>query len=159
MGRALKQLGIQHIAAYSPQALGRSERIFGTLQNRLPKELALVGITTLEEANRYLREVYLPRHNQQFTVKPAEEKAAYIGGDLNDILCHQEERVVQNDNTVSYNGKRLQIGKDDLRHHYVKTTVQVREHLDKTLSVYYGPRCIGTYNKEGESLDGYQLAA
>lgn len=162
VGRALKQLGIQHIAAYSPQARGRSERMFGTLQNRLPKELALLGITTLEEANHYLREVYLPRHNQQFTVKPVEEKAAYIpwaGGDLNNILCHQEERVVQNDNTISYNGKRLQIGKDGLRHHYVKTTVQVREHLDKTLSVYYGPRCIGTYNKEGESLDVYQLAA
>lgn len=162
-GRALKQLGIHHIAAYSPQARGRSERMFGTLQNRLPKELALQGITTLEEANRYLRGVYLPRHNQQFTVKPSEEgKTAYIpwiGGDLNEILCHQEERVVQNDNTISYNGKRLQIEKDNLRHHYVKTTVQVREHLDKTLSVYYGPRCIGKYNKEGETLDVYQLAA
>lgn len=162
-GRALKQLGIHHIAAYSPQARGRSERMFGTLQNRLPKELALQGIATLEEANRYLREVYLPRHNQQFTVKPREEeKTAYIswiGGDLNEILCHQEERIVQNDNTISYKGKRLQIGKDDLRHHYVKTTVQVREHLDKTLSVYYGPRCIGKYNKEGELLDVYQLAA
>lgn len=78
-GRALKQLGIHHIAAYSPQARGRSERMFGTLQNRLPKELALQGVTTLEEANRYLREVYLPRHNQQFTIRPKEEqKTAYI---------------------------------------------------------------------------------
>lgn len=163
VGRALKHLGVQHIAAYSPQARGRSERMFGTLQNRLPKELALQGITTLEEANRYLKEIYLPRHNQQFTIKPKEEdKTAYIpwiGADLNEILCHQEERVVQNDNTISYNGKRLQIGKDDLRHHYVRTTVQVREYLNGTLSVYYGPRCIGKYSKEGESLDVCKLAA
>ena len=162
VGRALRQLGINHICAYSPQARGRSERMFGTLQGRLPKELELKGIRTIEEANRYLKEVYLPLHNQQFTVHAREEKSAYIpwaGGQLKEIFCLQEERVVQNDNTVSYQGKRLQIGKDDLRHHYVKTTVQVREYLDGTLSLYYGPRCIGTYNKEGESLDVYQLAA
>lgn len=162
VGRALRQLGINHICAYSPQARGRSERMFGTLQGRLPKELELKGIRTIEEANRYLKEVYLPLHNQQFTVNAREEKSAYIpwaGGQLKEILCHQEERVVQNDNTVSYQGKRLQIGKDDLRHHYVKTTVQVREYLDGTLSLYYGPRCIGAYNKEGEPLDVYQLAA
>lgn len=162
VGRALKQLGINHICAYSPQARGRSERMFGTLQGRLPKELELKGIRTIEEANRYLNEVYLPLHNQQFTVNAREEKSAYIpwvGGDLREVFCLQEERIVQNDNTVSYQGKRLQIGKDDLRHHYVKTTVQVREYLDGTLSLYYGPRCIGTYNKEGDSLGVYQLAA
>jgi transposase len=152
VGRALKQLGIQHIAAYSPQARGRSERMFGTLQNRLPKELALEGITTLEAANQYLQEVYLPRHNQQFTVKPKEETTAYIpwaGGDLNEILCHQEERVVQNDNTVSYNTLRLQIPKDDLRHHYVKTTVQVRQYLDGSLGLFFGNRCLGRYDAMG----------
>lgn len=162
VGRALRHLGINHICAYSPQARGRSERMFGTLQGRLPKELELRGIRTIEEANRYLNKVYLPLHNQQFTVNAREEKSAYIpwaGGQLKEIFCLQEERVVQNDNTVSYKGKRLQIEKDDLRHHYVKTTVQVREYLDGTLSLYYGPRCIGTYNKEGESLDVYQLAA
>lgn len=162
VGRALKQLGINQIFAYSPQARGRSERMFGTLQGRLPKELELKGIKTIEEANLYLNEIYLPLHNQQFTVKAREEKTAYVpwaGGPLKEIFCLQEERVVQNDNTVSYQGKRLQIGKDDLRHHYVKTTVQVREYLDGTLSLYYGPRCIGTYNREGESWDVYQLAA
>lgn len=162
VGRALKQLGINQIFAYSPQARGRSERMFGTLQGRLPKELELKGIKTIEEANLYLNEIYLPLHNQQFTVKAREEKTAYVpwaGGALKEVFCLQEERVVQNDNTVSYQGKRLQIGKDDLRHHYVKTTVQVREYLDGTLSLYYGPRCIGTYNRDGESWDVYQLAA
>lgn len=162
VGRALKQLGINHIAAYSAQARGRSERMFGTLQNRLPKELALRGITTLEGANQYLQDVYLPRHNKQFTVKSKEEKTAYvpwIGADLNEILCHQEERVVQNDNTVSYHTLRLQIPQDDLRHHYVKTTIQVREYLEGSLSLYYGPRCLGRYNTQGELLDDYQLAA
>ena len=162
VGRALRQLGINHICAYSPQARGRSERMFGTLQGRLPKELKLKGIRTIEEANHYLKEVCLPLHNEQFTVKAREEKSAYIpwvGGELKEVFCLQEERVVQNGNTVSYQGKRLQIGKDDLRHHYVKTTVQVREYLDGTFSLYYGPRCIGTYDKEGNPLDVYQLAA
>ncbi len=165
VGRALKQLGIQHIAAYSPQARGRSERTFGTLQNRLPKELALEGITTLETANQYLQEVYLPRHNQQFTVDPKEKTSAYIpwaGGDLNEILCHQEERVVQNDNTVSYKTLRLQIPKDDLRHHYVKTTVQVRHYLDGGLGLFFGNRCLGRYDAIGrvqESAQHLQKAA
>ena len=106
VGRALKQLGIRHISAYSPQARGRSERMFGTLQNRLPKELALAGIKTIEEANVYLRNVYLPRHNELFMVPPKETKSAYtpwIGIGLQDILCVQEERIVQQDNTIRYN--------------------------------------------------------
>lgn len=162
VGRALRQLGITHIVAYSPQARGRSERLFGTLQGRLPKELELKGITTIEEANRYVKEVYVPLHNQNFTVKAKEERSAYIpwvGEGLREILCWQEDRTVQNDNTVRYKGKRLQIGKDDLRHHYVRTTVQVREYLDGTFSLYYGPRCIGQYTKQGESLDDYKQAA
>jgi transposase len=152
VGRALKQLGIQHIAAYSPQARGRSERMFGTLQDRLPKELELAGITSLAEANRYLQEVYLPRHNQQFSVKAKEPDSAYVswvGLSLDEILCIQEERTVQNDNTVRYKGKILQIPKDNLRHHYIKTTVQVREYLDGTLGLFYGPRCLGRYSCDG----------
>ena len=155
VGRALKQLGIQHIAAYSPQARGRSERMFGTLQARLPKELALHGVRTLEEANRYLRDIYLPRHNKQFTVKPQEEKNAYIpwiGSNLNEILCHQEERVVQKDNTVSYNTLRLQIPQDNLRHHYVRTTVQVRQYSDESLGLFFGNRCLGYYDTEGKII-------
>lgn len=153
VGRGLRQLGIHHIAAYSPQARGRSERMFGTLQNRLPKEIALEGITTLEAANQYLQEVYLPRHNQQFTTKSKEEKTAYvpwIGGDLNEVLCHQEERVVQNDNTVSYKNLCLQIRKDDLRHHYVRTTVEVRHYLDGSLGLFFGNRCLGRYDALGQ---------
>jgi hypothetical protein len=156
VGRALKHLGIQHIAAYSPQARGRSERMFGTLQNRLPKELSLQGITTMEEANRYLQAVYLPRHNQQFTVKPAEEKSAYIpwiGGDLKEILCLWEDRVVQKDNTVSYQTLRLQIPPDELRHHYVKTTVQVRHYADGGLGLFFGNRCLGRYDPQGKPRD------
>ena len=163
VGRALKQLDVQHIASYCPQGRGRSERMFGTLQGRLPQELALAGITTIEEANEYLNNVYLPRHNAQFSVKAREEQSAFIpwvGSSLKEILCLQDERVVQNDNTISYQGKRLQIGKNDLRHHYVQTNVQVREYLDGTLSIYYGPRCIGRYNSQGEPLhDQCQLAA
>jgi transposase len=155
VGRALKELGIRQIPSYSPQARGRSERMFGTLQNRFPRECALYGITTLEEANRYLREVYLPRHNEQFTVKPEiEDKTAYIpwiGIDLDEYLCHQEERVVQNDNTISYNTIRLQIPKDDIRNHYVKTTVQIRQYFDGRLSIYFGNRCLCRYDAEGNS--------
>lgn len=157
VGRALKHLGIQQIAAYSPEARGRSERMFGTLQNRLPKELALYGITTLEEANRYLRGVYLPRHNEQFTVKPTiEDKTAYIpwvGGDLREVLCHQEERVVQKDNTVSYHNMRLQIPKDDMRHHYVRTTVQVRHYHDESLGLFFGNRPLGYYDPQGKIIE------
>lgn len=152
VGRALNQLGIQHIAAYSPQARGRSERMFGTLQGRLPQELALRGITTLEEANCYLQEIYLPRHNRQFTVPAKETQSAYtpwIGPELNEILCVQEERVVQNDNTVRYKTTVLQIPKDNLRHHYVKAAVQVRKYLNGTIGLFYGERCLGRYEITG----------
>lgn len=155
VGRALKELRIQHIAAYSPQARGRSERMFGTLQNRIPQELALRGITSMEEANQYLREVYLPRHNEQFTVKPTDEESAYIkwtGENLNEVLCHKEERVVQNDNTVRYQGKSLQIPQDKLRYHYVRTEVEVRQYLDGTIGVFFGNRNIGRFDREGNLL-------
>lgn len=154
-GRALKQLGIQHIAAYSPQARGRSERMFGTLQDRLPRELELAQVKTLEGANHYLQTVYLPRHNAQFTVTAREEASAWVawgGMDLNEILCTQEERVVQNDNTISYEGVRLQITQDDLRHHYVKTTVEVRRYQDGSLGVFYGHRLLGRYDEKGHPI-------
>jgi hypothetical protein len=155
VGRTLNQLGIQHIAAYSPQARGRSERMFGTLQGRLPQELALRGITTLEEANCYLQEIYLPRHNHQFTVQAKETQSAYtpwIGPDLNEILCVQEERVVHNDNTVRYKTMVLQIPKDNLRHHYVKAAVQVRNYPNGTIGLFYGERCLGRYGITGRLL-------
>lgn len=153
VGRALKELRIKHIPAYSPEARGRSERMFGTLQDRLPKELAMHNITTREAANRYIQEIYLPRHNERFMVKPASPDSAYTPWThlfpLKDILCIQEERTVQKDNTVHYNGLILQIPKNDFRHHYVKATVRVHEYTDRSLAVFYGPRCIGQYDHRG----------
>ena len=105
VGRALAQLGIEHIGAYSPQARGRSERMFGTLQDRLPKELRLAGITDIEAANAFIRDRYLPAHNARFAVLPAGEGSAFTpvpGVDLDEILCVEEERQVGNDNCVSY---------------------------------------------------------
>ena len=160
VGRALKQLGIGHIAAYSPQARGRSERMFGTLQDRLPRELMLHGIRTMKEANEYLQQIYIPRHNGQFTVKSKDIKTAWvtwIGMDLKEIFCLQSERTVHNDNTISYEGLRLQIHQDGLRHHYVKTVVQVRSYLDGSLGVFYGPRNLGFYNAKGEIMRNEKL--
>ena len=104
IGRALAQLGVEHIGAYSPQARGRSERAFATLQDRLVKELRLAGITNIEAANAFIRDIYLPEHNARFAVEPAGEGSAFVpiqGVDLGEILCVQEERQVGNDNCVS----------------------------------------------------------
>jgi transposase len=155
VGRALKQLGIQHIAAYSPQARGRSERMFGTLQGRLPKELALQGIKTIEEANKYLQEVYLPRHNAQFMSKAREPETVWmpwVGMNLQEIFCIQAERTVHNDNTVTYHKFRLQIPNDDMRHHYVRTTVQVRQYMNGRMGIFYGHRMLGLYDQAGQLI-------
>jgi hypothetical protein len=162
VGRALAQLGIRHIAAYSPEARGRSERLFATLQDRLVKELADAGITTLEGANRYLAETYLPAHNQRFRVDAAEPGSAFVpwtGGELAEILCHQEDRVVARDNTVPFGKLTLQIPESPLRHHFVKATVQVRRYSDGTLALFHGPRCIGRYQADGTPADITKLAA
>ena len=85
-------MGVEHIGAYSPQARGRSERAFATLQDRLVKELKLVGITTIDAANAFIRDVYLPAHNSRFAVDPAGEGSAFTlipGVDLDEILCAQ----------------------------------------------------------------------
>ncbi len=152
VGRALRQLGIDHIAAYSPEARGRSERAFSTHQDRLPKELAKAGITTMEAANRYLQTVYLPRHNAEFAVAAKEAGSAYvpfIGGGLPDILCEQIERRVGNDNCVSFAGMKLQIPATGLRHHYVKTRVRVHRYVDGSLSIFHGPRKLADYSANG----------
>lgn len=152
LGRALRQLGIRHIPAYSPEARGRSERMFGTLQDRLPKELEDAGVTTLAAANRFLRETYLPAHNRRFAVAPEQEGTAFVpwtGGDLGEILCHQEDRVVAKDNTVRFEGLVLQIPPSPIRHHYVKVTVQVRRYPDGRLALFHGHRCIGRYAADG----------
>jgi transposase len=152
LGRALRQLGIRHIPAYSPEARGRSERMFGTLQDRLPKELADAGVTTLAAANRFLREVYLPAHNRRFAVAPEQEGSAFVpwtGGDLGEILCHQEDRVVAKDNTVRFEGLVLQIPPSPIRHHFVKVTAQVRRYPDGRLALFHGHHCIGRYAADG----------
>lgn len=153
VGRALSQLGIEMIPAYSPQGRGRSERMFGTLQGRLPQELRLRGITDMEEANRFLREVYLPAHNALFRTPPEEKGSAFVpwaGRGLADILCVQEERTVGNDNTVRYNNLSLQIPADKHRCHYVKAKVRVHEYPDGTLAVFHGPRCLARYSAQGQ---------
>ena len=107
VGRALAHLGVEHIAAYSPEARGRSERLFHTLQDRLVKELALEGVTTVDVANRYIRTTYIPAHNARFAVKAEQEGTAFVaiaGVDLTEILCIQQERQVANDNTVAFHG-------------------------------------------------------
>lgn len=162
VGRALKQLGITHIPAYSPEARGRSERMFGTLQDRLVNELRLEAITDMASANRYLREVYLERHNAQFTVKPEVEASAFTpiaGFDVRDILCIQEERTVAGDNTVRYHSLRLQIPPSDLRHHYVKAQVRVHHYPDDMLAIFYGPRQIGRYHADGSLMQEEQKQA
>lgn len=151
--RALRQLGITLIPAYSPEARGRSERVFRTLQDRLPKELALAGITDMAAANRYLAEQFVPAYNQRFAVPAAEAGTAFvpwIGSNLPEILCVQEDRVVANDNTVRYQGRSLQIPPDSHRFHYVKATVRVHEYPDGTLAVYHGPRCLARYDPDGQ---------
>jgi transposase len=157
VGRALAHLGIEHIPAYSPQARGRSERMFGTLQGRLPQELALAGINDIEEANRYIRQVYLPLHNEQFARPPQiAEESAFVAvsepASLADILCIEQQRVVARDNTVAYEGRTLQLPQSPVRAHYVKARVKVHEHPDGTLAVFYGPRCLARYRAQGEQI-------
>lgn len=150
--RALQQLGITLIPAYSPEARGRSERVFRTLQDRLPKELALAGITEMAAATRYLAERFLPAYNQRFAVPASEAGTAFvpwIGTNLAEILCVQEERVVAKDNTVRYQGLSLQLPQDTHRFHYVKVTVRVHEYPDGTLAVFHGPRCLARYPADG----------
>jgi transposase len=147
-GRAMKQLGIEMIAAYSPEARGRSERAFRTHQERLPKELALEGITTMEAANRYLSEVYLPAFNAEFSHPAPEEGSAFVpwtGEPLDEILCEHFERIVGNDNCVSFEGRILQIPSDRYRLHYVRATVRIHRHPDGSLSLFHGPRKLSDY--------------
>ena len=155
VGRALQRLGIELIPAYSPEARGRSERMFGTLQKRLPQELRLAGITGIDEANRFLKEVYLPQHNAHFATPAEGQGSAFVpvAGALDDILCVHADRVVGNDNTVRYRGLTLQIPPDRHRHHYVKARVRVHEYPDGTLAVFHGPRCLARYRATGEPID------
>ncbi len=160
VGRALKQLGIEHIPAYSPEARGRSERMFGTLQDRLIKELALAGIADITAANQFIREVYLPQHNSRFAKPAALADSAFVAADpalLAEILCLEEERIVARDNTVVYGRRRLQLPANPSRAHYVKATVKVREYPDGTLAVFHGPRRLARYDAAGQALETSNL--
>lgn len=148
-GRAMQHLGIEMIAAYSPEARGRSERMFRTHQDRLPRELALAGITDMAAANRYLREIYRLAFNAEFMQPAMEEGSAFvawIGGPLTDILCERYERTVGNDNCVSFEGLKLQIPADRHRCHYVKAKITVLRRQDGTLVILHGPRKLAEYD-------------
>ncbi len=149
IGRALQELGIQHIPAYSPQARGRHERLNGTLQGRIPQELRLRGIKTLNEANKYLKKEYLKEHNKRFMKKPEQKGSAFISipkhVDLDKIFCFKHERTVNNDNTVLFKNRKLQIQPSELRVSFAKCKVIIYEHLDSSISINYGPHIIGYY--------------
>ncbi len=150
--RAMGELGVVMIPGYSPEARGRSERMFGTLQGRLPAELCERGIVEMEEANRFLEESFIEDFNGRFIVAPAEEGEAFVplfDARLDDILCLKHRRVVGNDNCVRYKGMSLQIPPVKDRHHFVKAKVMVHEHSDGSMSVYHGKRRLGRYDKEG----------
>jgi len=160
-GRAMKHLGIQMIAAYSPEARGRSERAFRTHQDRLVKELALEGITDMNAANRYLAQVYLPAFNAEFMQPAPEEGSAFVpwkGNDLDDILCEQDERTVSADNCVTFEGMTLQIPANQYRCHYVRVRVRVHRYLDGALAIFHGPRKLADYDQKGK-LKQVQKAA
>ena len=157
VGRALHQLGIEHIAAYSPEARGRSERAFGTLQDRLVKELALAGIAEIEAANRFIEEHYLPEHNRRFATPPELEDSAFVPlvrpDQIDDILCLHAERVVGRDNTVRYARRVLQLPAGPARPHYVKAQVRVHDYPDGSLAVFHGPRCLARYQADGSPIE------
>ena len=155
VGRAMKELGVQMIPAYSPQARGRSERSFGTWQGRLPQELGLAGIRDLAGANRFLREHYIAEFNTKFSVAPAEKGTAFrrcSRTDLKWIFTVQTERIVAKDNTVAIGDRSWQIGKSRFRNTLAGCTVTIHEHLDETVSIRFGPHTVGQFNAEGEPV-------
>src|SRR5438477_2491212 len=155
LGRALHQLGIEHILGYSPAARGRSERVNRTLQDRLVNELRLAGITTVPAANRYLRERFLPAFNDEFGRPPADPAPAFVPlgrVDLEQMLCVEEERVVGRDNVVTADRVALQLAKQPGRRTCAGLRVLIRRHLSGHYSVWYGARCLGRYDPTGQPL-------
>jgi hypothetical protein len=154
-GVAMRQLGIEMIPAYSPEARGRSERAFLTHQQRLVKELALAGITDMNEANAYIKNTYLPAYNAEFALSPEEPTSMFVpwaGTPLQDILCEKYERTVGNDNCVRFDGLILQIPPDKYRYHYVKVKVRVHRYPDRTLALFHGHRKLAMYDSKGKEI-------
>lgn len=154
VGRALAELGIEHIPSYSPEGRGRMERLFGTLQQRLPPVFRLKRITTIEAANHYLASTYIGEHNRRFAVPAAEEGDAFVPflGSLAEVLCSKHERVVGNDNCVRFNGRVLQIPEQRHRRHFVKATVRLHHYPDGSLAIFHGPRRLADYSAEGRLI-------
>lgn len=162
VGRALSQLGITHMASYSPQGRGRMERVFGTLQKRLPQELRLARIKTVAAANRYLKERFVPDYNARFGVPAAEPGSAFVpyaGRPIEDVLCIQDDRVVGADNCVTWNRRSLQIPPQRHRRHYVRATVRVHEYPDGSLALFDGPRCLVRFDPKGRQANVASQAA
>lgn len=156
VGRALRELGIQMIPAYSPQARGRSERSFGTWQNRLPQELRLAGISDLEAANQFLRTSYIAEFNRMFARAAAEKGTAFRKSgrqDLEQVFSIQTERTVSKDNTVVIGDRHWQLDKTSFRRTLAGCTVTICEHLDQTVSVRWGPHLLQQFNAKGEPLE------
>ena len=148
LGRALQELGVKMIPAYSPQARGRGERNFGTWQGRLPQELRIRGITDRDAANRFLREQYIAEFNDKFAVQSAQKGRAFVRSarkDLDWVFSLQHERVVANDNTVAVNNRVFQLEQTRWRNTLAGQTVVVHEHLDGRVSIRYGPHVIAQY--------------
>ena len=152
-GRAMHQLGIEMIPAYSPEARGRSERAFGTHQGRLVKELAFFGITEMADANRYLRETYLPAFNAEFKETATQQGSCFVPlltGQIDDILCEHYERTVARNNCISFEGITLQIPQDQHRCNYIKVKVRVHRYPDGSLAIFHGPRKLANYHPNGQ---------
>lgn len=156
VGRSLRDLGIQLIPAYSPQARGRSERSFRTWQGRLPQELRIKNLTTPEEANRFLKRSYIGEFNKRFAVESAEpNETAFVPcnrSDLDRVFSIQSERTVNRDNTVKFNNMILQIDKQGWRSSMEGCRVIVYQHFDETITIGYGPQQLGKYSADGEPL-------
>jgi transposase len=161
-GRAMRQVGITMIPAYSPEARGRCERMFSTHQERLTKELKLAGITQMDAANRYIRDIYLPSFNLEFIV-PAREAGSvfvkWIGENLEDIFCEQYDRMVTNDNCIHFEGMILQIPKNEYRCHYVKVKIRVHKYIDGRMAVFHGPRKLSEYDDKGNIIENQKTAS
>jgi hypothetical protein len=161
-GRALRQVGITMIPAYSPEARGRCERMFSTHQERLTKELNLAGITHMDAANRYIQDIYLPSFNLEFTVPAREDGSVFvkwIGENLEDIFCEQYDRMVTNDNCIHFEGMTLQIPKNEYRCHYVKVKVRIHKYIDGRMAVFHGPRKLSEYDDKGNIIEKQKTAS
>jgi transposase len=162
VSQALRALGIRQILGYSPQARGRSERAFGTIQGRLPQELRHHGITDYAAANRYLAQQFIADFNRRFTVKPSQLESAFVklaGIELELVLSSRHERTVRNDNTVTFKNLILQLPSTRQRIHFVRCPVTVHQFSNGTLGVSYQGHLLARYHATGEPLHPNQERA